>query len=85
MTSGKTATQRQPRRGLNEVVPEFRGVIQVPTDSLNNERPGSVVMLNGAPAKVLGRLEDNGALVNGPKTTSVGLQWTKDEFAMEAA
>eukprot|EP00973_Karenia_brevis_P020786 2855055-Karenia_brevis.AAC.1 len=37
--------------------------------------PNAAVVINGAPAKVLDKLNDSGA-GTGPKTSSVGSEWT---------
>ena len=85
----KVYAQKQPRRGENDLVPEFGNVVVVSgekaSELLKAKENGKACELDGCAVKVLD--VSPSTVVNGSSSSgaiSVGKYWTKKEFVMKA-
>eukprot|EP00973_Karenia_brevis_P046817 6496260-Karenia_brevis.AAC.1 len=82
--SGRASTQIQPRRGFNEMVPEFSKIDSraIAEDPEKWAKSSAFIDEFGCKGKVLSVNEHGDGV--GLKMVQFGIPWTKDDFVMQA-
>eukprot|EP00973_Karenia_brevis_P006621 899921-Karenia_brevis.AAC.1 len=81
--SGKAARMIQPRRGQNEIVPEYKTIWKEPGDVHPDAQKGDIIQASFGLAKVLST-NNTGGSSGGRSTLELGALWRKQEFISEA-